>query len=75
MKVELIPVPVADPDGNTLTLQEMSWRTVVLAGHLLIGVSVAEASFSRLDATQKDWSTKWSGTPRRYQSDHRSVSP
>ena len=27
MKLELSPVPVADPDGNTLTLQEMSWRT------------------------------------------------
>lgn len=41
VKLELVPIPVADvdrakafkyasfsdPDGNTLTLQEMSWRT------------------------------------------------
>jgi hypothetical protein len=30
MKLELVPIPVADidrdPDGNSWTLQEMSWR-------------------------------------------------
>ncbi|MBK9558831.1 MAG: hypothetical protein IPO44_04460 [Candidatus Microthrix sp.] len=48
MKLELIPVPVADPDGNTLTLQEMSWRTGWL-GHLHFDAS-AEVTLCLQDA-------------------------